>query len=62
MMEDGLYDQLELVFDRIDDYEKRDEDVPIMELYFCYTVSSLQSCVFFKWAAESGRSAPANWV
>lgn len=37
-MEDGLYEELELVFDRIRQYEKRGEEVPIMELYFCYTV------------------------
>jgi hypothetical protein len=40
MMEKGLYEELELVFDRIEKYEKLGEEVPIMELYFCYTVSS----------------------
>lgn len=37
-MEKGLYDELELVFAKIGEYEQRDEEVPIMELYFCYTV------------------------
>lgn len=41
LMEDGLYEELELVFDRIKECERRGEDVPIMELYFCYTVSGL---------------------
>ncbi|RWA06751.1 hypothetical protein EKO27_g8359 [Xylaria grammica] len=36
-MEDGMYEELGLVFDKIDNYESRDEDVPIMELFFCYT-------------------------
>jgi hypothetical protein len=38
-MEDGLYEELELVLDKISEYGKRGEEVPIMELYFCYTVS-----------------------
>lgn len=46
MMEDGLYDELELVFDKIKGYEKRGEEVPIMELYFCYTVSFFSNNVF----------------
>jgi len=40
IMENGLYNELEMVFDRISEYEKKREEVPIMELYFCYTVSS----------------------
>lgn len=38
LMENGLYDELELVFAKIGEYEQRDGEVPIMELYFCYTV------------------------
>lgn len=38
LMEDGLYEELELVFGKIEEYAKRSEEVPIMELYFCYTV------------------------
>ncbi|PYI09625.1 cytochrome P450 [Aspergillus sclerotiicarbonarius CBS 121057] len=36
LMKDGLYEELELVFDRISQYEKRGEEVPIMELHICY--------------------------
>lgn len=43
LMEEGLYEELELVFEKIGEYEKRGEEVPIMELYFCYTVCSPDS-------------------
>ncbi|KAI1442050.1 cytochrome P450 [Annulohypoxylon stygium] len=46
MMEDGLYDELELVFDKIKGYEKRGEEVPIMELYFCYTGDIISRYLF----------------
>ena len=39
MMADGLYEELEQVFDKIREYGDRGEDVPIQELYYCYTVS-----------------------
>ena len=41
VMEDGLYEELERVFDKIREYGERGEDVPIQELYYCYTVSLL---------------------
>lgn len=48
MMEDGLYEELELVLSRISEYEKRGEEVPIMELYFCYTVGFLASLLIME--------------
>ncbi|KAK4113198.1 cytochrome P450 [Canariomyces notabilis] len=48
MMEDGLYEELEKVFDRIDGYEKRDEEVPISELYYCYTGDIISRYLFGK--------------
>lgn len=38
MMEDYFYEEIERVFDKISQYEKRDEEVPIHELFYCYTV------------------------
>lgn len=38
-MEDKLYDELDLVFAKIREYESRGEEVPIAELLYCYTVS-----------------------
>ncbi|KAI0485717.1 cytochrome P450 [Xylaria cf. heliscus] len=46
MMEDGMYEELELVFDKIDEYERRGEDVPIMELFFCYTGDIISRYLF----------------
>lgn len=40
-MEDGLYEELELLFAKISEYNKTGEEVPIQELYYCYTVSAL---------------------
>ncbi|KAI3329671.1 cytochrome P450 [Ustulina deusta] len=48
MMEDGLYEELELVFDKIRHYEKRGQEVPIMELYFCYTGDIISRYLFGK--------------
>ncbi|KAI0473333.1 cytochrome P450 [Xylariaceae sp. FL0804] len=48
LMEDGLYDELELVFERIDEYMKRGVEVPIMELYFCYTGDIISRYLFGK--------------
>lgn len=36
-MEDKLYDELDLVFAKIREYESRGEEVPIAELLYCYT-------------------------
>ena len=41
MMEDGLYNELEQVLEKIAEYGRRGEEVPISELYFCYTVGFL---------------------
>lgn len=38
MMEDGLYEELERVFAKISEHGERGDQVPIAELYFCYTV------------------------
>ncbi|XDG09714.1 hypothetical protein ABKA04_009329 [Annulohypoxylon sp. FPYF3050] len=46
MMEDGLYNELELVFDKIKGCENRGEEVPIMELYFCYTGDIISRYLF----------------
>ncbi|KAI0441398.1 cytochrome P450 [Xylaria telfairii] len=48
MMEGGLYEELELVFEKIDNYEKAGEEVPIMELYFCYTGDIISRYLFGK--------------
>ena len=42
MMEEGLYEELERFFDKIREYEARDEIVPIQDLYYCYTVGCYQ--------------------
>lgn len=39
MMEDTLYEEIERVFAKISEYAKREDIVPIAELYFCFTVS-----------------------
>lgn len=41
MMEDGLYEELDLVFDKIREFEGRGEDVPIQEMFYCFTVGFL---------------------
>ncbi|KUI64500.1 Trichodiene oxygenase [Cytospora mali] len=48
LMEDGLYEELEMVFRKIKEYEERDEEVPIMELYFCYTGDIISRYLFGK--------------
>lgn len=40
-MEEKLYDELDLVFLKIREYERKGEQVPIAELLYCYTVSQL---------------------
>ena len=37
-MEAGLYEELELLFAKISEYGDKGEEVPIQELYYCYTV------------------------
>ena len=37
-MEDGLYEELELLFAKISEYGNKGEEVPIQEMYYCYTV------------------------
>ncbi|MCJ1239560.1 hypothetical protein MMC14_007558 [Varicellaria rhodocarpa] len=48
MMEDGLYNELEQVLDKISEYGRRGEDVPISELYFCYTGDIISRYLFGK--------------
>ncbi|KAJ6021661.1 cytochrome P450 [Penicillium herquei] len=48
LLEDGLYEELELVFDRIKEYEQRGEPVPLIELYFCYTGDIISRYLFGK--------------
>lgn len=38
-MEEKLYEELDLVFAKIREYERKGEEVPIAELLYCYTVS-----------------------
>ncbi|KAI1636385.1 cytochrome P450 [Biscogniauxia mediterranea] len=74
MMEGVLYEELELVFARINEFAKRSEEVPIMELYFCYTGDIISRYLFgrslglvtspdFKERAEQMRSFTKGiWV
>ncbi|KAJ8063557.1 hypothetical protein OCU04_007429 [Sclerotinia nivalis] len=47
-MEDGLYEELERVFDKISEYGGKGENVPIAELYFCYTGDIISHYLFGK--------------
>lgn len=47
-MEDGLYEELELLFAKISEYENRGEEVPIQELYYCYTGDIISRYLFGK--------------
>ncbi|TGO19736.1 hypothetical protein BPAE_0334g00030 [Botrytis paeoniae] len=47
-MEDGLYEELERCFDKIDEYGRKGENVPIAELYFCYTADIISRYLFGK--------------
>ncbi|KAK4223162.1 Trichodiene oxygenase [Podospora fimiseda] len=48
MMEDGLFEELDLVFDRINNCEKEGSEVPISELFYCYTGDIISRYLFGK--------------
>ncbi|KAK3985848.1 Trichodiene oxygenase [Cladorrhinum sp. PSN332] len=48
LMEDGLLEELELVFERIDKCAKEGAEVPISELFYCYTGDIISHYLFGK--------------
>ncbi|KAI8954532.1 cytochrome P450 [Xylaria longipes] len=48
MMEDRIYGELELVLGNVGKYHQRDEEVPIHELFYCYTADIVSELLFGK--------------
>lgn len=38
MMEGYIYDEIDRIFHKIDEYSNRGEEVPLHEMFYCYTV------------------------
>lgn len=39
MMEDYIYDEIDRIFHKIDEYTEKGEEVPLHEMFYCYTAS-----------------------
>ncbi|KAJ8132254.1 hypothetical protein O1611_g1370 [Lasiodiplodia mahajangana] len=48
MMEDQIYREIERILEKFEQYHQRDEEVPIHELFYCYTADIVSELLFGK--------------
>jgi cytochrome P450 len=41
-LESSIYDEIDRIFEKVDQCQKNGEEVPIHELFYCYTVRTIQ--------------------